>query len=214
MTIAAPTERVRRLRAPGYVILCIAMVLPLVDMFMSVMPMKPAMVAWRFGTVGLFASAVGAPLLVLFLIYVLALSVGDLKVVVVCGAVAALLALLLIGGTGTFALDALQMKARVQAAGLPRFYTASAQAVIKLILQGIASVVLAISIFRTVRNPRLAAAKPERNPAANLLVGRSMSTRPIDRGEHAGAPRASADGAGSVRPLNENAAITPATTDE
>ena len=180
------------------------MVLPLLDLGMSVWPVKLTTIVWRFGTMGLFASAVGAPLLVLFLIYALAYSVGDRKVVIGCGVVAGIFALMLLVGTGSFTLDALQMKSRVPVARLSQFYTASAQATIKLSLQGFAALILTVSIIRTIRDPKLASAKPERNPSANLVVGRSIGARTIERADQSGAARALADGsAGQTRGSDE-----------
>ncbi|MEP6622472.1 MAG: hypothetical protein ABJE47_24690 [bacterium] len=211
MTITAPSERTRRLRVPGYLILGIALLLPLVDVFMSVMPFKPDTVAWRFGAFGLFASAVGAPLLVLFLIYGLATVFGDRKIVIVCGIISALFALLLLGGFGSFALDALQMRSRVPAAAMPKFYAASAQAVIKLSLQALAALVLTVNIFKVLRDPKFAPRKVDRSPAANLVVGRSSSLhRPIDRGD--GAATRISDG-GPVRNAGD-IAPPPQVTDE
>ena len=179
ITAAAPSPFIRRLRAPGYLILGIAMVLPLVDLVMSLSPLRPTTLMWRFGAVGLLASAIGAPLLVLFLVYVLAYFAGDRKVMIVCGVVAAVFALLMIAGSGTFALDALQMKRRIQAAAQSRFLLASAQAMFKMGLQGLASLVLAVSAFRTLRGAKsLPGPRTEARPSSNLLVGRPSVGRP------------------------------------
>ena len=182
------------------------MILPLVDLVMSVVPFKFTTLVWRFGALGLFASAVSAPILVLFLIYALANTVGDRKIMIACGVIAALLTILLLGGMGSFALDALQMKSRIPAARVTQLYTASAQAMLKLALQSVASLVLAISIFRTLRDPKLAPAKAIRNPAANLLVGRSIPNRPIERADPGAALSAGDSRTGP--------AATPATSDE
>ena len=180
ITAAAPNALARRLRVPGYLILGIAMVLPLLDLLVSVMPLKPSTVVWRFGAVGLLSSAIGAPLLILFFIYVLAFLSGDRKIVAVCAALAAVIALLMIAGAGTFALDALQMKRRVQEAAQARFLLASAQAMMKLGLEGLAALVLAVSAFRTLKGAKAAAvARAEARPSSSLLMGRAASARPI-----------------------------------
>jgi hypothetical protein len=171
MISPAPVGLVRRLRVPGYLILAIALVFPLADLFVQTMPLKPTQVVWRFGAMGLLSGAVGAPLLILFLIYVLALMAGDRKVVFVVIAVSAVLALVLLGGSGAFALDALQMKRRVQPAAQPRFSVAAAQAMAKLLLQGLASVVLAASALVTIRGTKAAPVRAERPSGPNLIVG-------------------------------------------
>ncbi len=176
ITAAAPNPFIRRLRAPGYLILGIAMVLPLIDLVVSLSPLRPTTLMWRFGAVGLLASAIGAPLLVLFLIYVLAYFSGDRKVMVLCAVLAALIALMMIGGAGTFMLDALQMKRRIQEAAQARFLMASAQALFKMGLQGIAALVLAVSAFRTIKGVKTL---PGPRGSSNMLVGRPSVARPI-----------------------------------
>jgi hypothetical protein len=179
-TAAAPNTFIRRLRTPGYLIFVIAMVLPLVDLLVSLAPLRPTTLLWRFGAVGLLASAIGAPLLVLFLIFVLAYFSGDRKVMIVCTAIAALIALVMIVGAGSFALDALQMQRRIPAAAQSRFITASAQALFKLGLQGLAALVLAVSSFRTLKSARsFPGPRTEARPSSNLLVGRPSVARPI-----------------------------------
>jgi hypothetical protein len=161
------------------------MVLPLIDLIMSVMPLRPSVVVWRFGAVGLFASAVGAPLLILFFIYALAVALGDRKAIVFCGSVAAVMSVLLVTGAGAFALDALQMKARVQPVAMQRFYMASMQALLKLGLQAIAALVLTVSAFRAAKVIKATAKAERQNPSAMLLARsgdapRSAGAAPVD----------------------------------
>ena len=180
LTAVAPNALVRRLRAPGYLIFGIAMVFPILDLVVSVWPVRPETVVWRFGFVGLFSSAIGAPLLILFLIYALAFYSGDRKVVVLCAVLAALMAFVMIAFTGTFVLDALQMKRRVQGAAQPKFLIVSAQALIKLGLQGVAALVLAVSAFRSLKAVKsVPAARADARPSSSLLMGRASAPRPI-----------------------------------
>jgi hypothetical protein len=177
---AAPNPFIRRLRAPGYLILGIAMVLPLMDLLVQLSPLRPATLMWRFGAVGLLASAIGAPLLVLFLIFALACFSGDRKVVIACTVLASVIALFMIVGAGTFALDAIQMNRRIQATAQPRFLMASGQALLKMGLQGLAALVLAVSSFRTLKGAKsLLGPRAEASPSSNLLVGRASVARPV-----------------------------------
>lgn len=175
MISSAPSNLVRSIRWPGYVILAIAMVLPMLDLLVSVMPFRPATVVWRFGAVGLYSSAIGAPLLILFFIYVLSLMAGDRKVTLVVGILAGLITLSLVAFAGAFILDALQMRQRIQPAAQTRFMTASVQAMLKLALEGLASVVLAISAVRASRATKSSA------PAARAESGRSSSPLLVGR---------------------------------
>lgn len=171
MTSSAP-DLIRRLRAPGYLIMAVTSILPLIDLFMAISPMHPGTVMWRFGAVGLISSAVGAPLLVLTLVYALALLCGDRKVVITVGVIAAVVALLMILGAGSFALDALQMKGRVNPAALDKFKGASALALVKLVVMGIAAIVLAVSAFRSTKLMKREPVRATR-PGATLIVGQS-----------------------------------------
>lgn len=179
MISSAPNSLARHLRVPGYLFFGIAMLLPVLDLLISIYPFRIGTVVWRFGAVGLLSSAVGAPLLVLFFVFALALFAGDRKVVIGVGVLAALIALLLISGSGSFVLDALQMKRRVQAAAQQRFMMASAQAMLKLVLESITAIVLAISAFRALSKAKVVAAqRNEPRGSAALVMGRQSSPRP------------------------------------
>jgi hypothetical protein len=169
MTSSAP-DLVRRLRAPGYLIMAVTSILPLIDLLMAISPMHPGTVMWRFGAVGLISSAIGAPLLVLTLVYALALLSGDRKVVITVGVIAAVIAVLMFIGAGSFSLDALQMKGRVNPTALDKFKGASALALAKLLLMGIAAVVLAVSAFRSAKLAKRETVRVAR-PGATLIVG-------------------------------------------
>jgi hypothetical protein len=173
MNPPAPNSVARYLRAPGYLFFGLAMLLPVLDLLITVYPWHLGQVVWRFGAVGLLSSAVGAPLLVLFFIFALALFAGDRKVVIAVGVIAALIALLLISGAGSFALDALQMKRRVQAAAQERFMMASMQAMLKLVLESITAIVLALSALRTLKKARIVAVpRNEKRGSSSLVMGR------------------------------------------
>lgn len=177
MTSTAP-DLLRRLRAPGYLIMAVTSILPLIDLTLAISPLHPGTVMWRFGAVGLVSSAVGAPLLVLTLVYALALLVGDRKVVLTVGVIAALLALCLLVGTGSFTLDALQMKGRVNPAALDKFKGASALALLKLVVMCIASVVLAVSAFRSARLLKREVTRATR-PTPTLIVGQPAAPKSV-----------------------------------
>jgi hypothetical protein len=180
MTPPAPNSLARHLRLPGYLFFGIAMILPMLDLLVSVYPIRLGTVVWRFGAVGLLSSAIGAPLLVLFFIFALSVFLGDRKVIITVGVIASLVALLLIAGTGSFALDALQMKRRVQAAAQQRFMLASMQAMLKLILESISAIVLAISAFRALSKAKtVSATRSEARGAGSLIMGRPSSTRTV-----------------------------------
>ena len=177
MITSAPNNVVRRLRVPGYLFLGIAMILPVIDLFVLVYPLRLTQVIWRFGAVGLLSSAVGAPLLVLFFVFALALFAGDRKVVAAVGVLAALIALLLIGGAGSFSLDALQMKRRVQAAAQLKYLMTAGQALVKLLIEALSAIVLSVSAFRAASAKALPVSPAEQRTSAGLVMGRRPSGR-------------------------------------
>jgi hypothetical protein len=180
MTPPAPNSLARHLRVPGYLFFGIAMILPLLDLLVSVYPIRLGTVVWRFGAVGFLSGAIGAPLLILFFIFALALFAGDRKVIMTVGVVAALIALLLVAGTGSFALDALQMKRRIQAAAQQRFVMVAMQAMLKIILQAISAIVLSITAFRTLKNwKRVTNTRTESRGSGSLMMGRPSSPRSV-----------------------------------
>ena len=177
MISSAPNSLVRHIRVPGYLFLGIATVLPLLDLLISVYPLRPATVVWRFGAVGLLSSAIGAPLLVLFFVFALAVFAGDRKIITTVGIVSVIIALMLIAGSGSFALDALQMKRRVQEAAQQKFMMASVQALLKLLLEAASAIVLAFSAFRTLARAKVAPStrSEPRGSSSGLVMGRQSS---------------------------------------
>ena len=171
------SDLIRRLRAPAYLIMAVTSILPLIDLLMAISPMHFGTVMWRFGAVGLISSAIGAPLLVLVLIYALALLSGDRKVVITVGIIAAIIAVLMIGGAGSFALDALQMKSRVNPVALDKFKGASALALVKLLVMGVSAIVLAVSAFRSAKLMKRDTVRVTR-PNAGLVVGQASAPKP------------------------------------
>lgn len=181
MTAIVPVDLLRRVRTPGYVILGVSALLPLLDFAMAVMPVRIDSVAWRFGAFGLIAGAIAAPLLILLFLYVLALLLGDRKVVKTVGIVCAILTVFFIVAAGAFALDTLQMRARVQATAMNRFYLASAQAMLKLAISGFCSGVLAVSAFRRASELTGTTSRAERARSGAMNVRPSGSQKTIER---------------------------------
>lgn len=181
-------DPIRRYRVPAYLIFAVTSILPMVDLVMTIWPMHPGTVMWRFGAVGLVSGAIGAPLLVLTLVYAVALFAGDRRVVITVSILAALIGLFLLIGAGAFSLDALQMKGRVNPQALDKFKTASAVALIKLLVLGFSSLFLSVSAFRASRTAKREAARVSR-PGATLVVGQTGAAvsrnAPVERAEGA-----------------------------
>lgn len=201
MIPAATAPLASRLRVPGYLILGIATILPLIDLLIQVWPLRVGTLAWRFGFVGLFSDRVSAPILLLFLMYALALASGDRKVMIFIAAVSALLALFLLSGMGSFALDTLQMKRRVPPAQVAKFNVTAVQAMAKLGLQALSALVLSVSIFNTIRKaPKVVPARGEGRGQSSLIVGRSPTAARASAAPVAAAPVAAIDPTESTPP--------------
>jgi hypothetical protein len=176
MAVSTTYEPIRRLRVPTYTILGMALLLQVLDLIATVSPMHAGQVLWRFGAVGLFASAVINPLILLIFIYVLAVALGDKVTIRVIAALAALLAVLILIGAGSFSLDTLQMKSRVQPEALDKFKGAALLALFKLLLELVSSTVLAVSAIRTLRYLQRTAV-PRGNSVGSLVVGHGTQGR-------------------------------------
>lgn len=171
--VATSPDVLRRLRAPGYLIIGLAAILPLSDLISTVWPPHAGQLMWRFGTVGLGASAIGVPLFLMFLLFALAAVLGDSRVILTIAIVSAVIALLLVLGVGAFTLDTLQMRGGVSPSAMPRFKAASGQALVKLLLHAISATVLAISAFRVARGDRKESGRSGSAKASPLMVGRA-----------------------------------------
>ena len=169
-----------RLRTPGYLILSVVAIMPLLDFVAGLWPMHLADSSWRFGAIGLFSSYAVGILAELFLMFALAVAANDRKVLVAIGTVAALLALALVASSASYALDALQTRARVTPDSFKRFDFVAVEGFVKLMLVLVSSVVLSRSAFKGSRRDGatagrvngtatpLVAARPSQGRQANV----------------------------------------------
>lgn len=97
----------------GYLLAGILILFPLIEVSLAGWPPRPASVAWRYGTMGIFSRALMTPLLGLLLGSGVALLARQRRAVRVFGVLSALTALFLLFGSGRFLLDALHMRGQV-----------------------------------------------------------------------------------------------------
>jgi hypothetical protein len=143
-----PQDLLRRLRVPGYFVMAVLLILPILELIATSAPVHLAQAAWRFTVVGLAANVTGTSLLGLFFIYAIAASAGDRGVVVAVSSLAALASVICLVGAGVFPLDALQLKGQVNPAVAPRYNLAWMVAWAKIAVAGIGFLIMAISSFR------------------------------------------------------------------
>ena len=176
MAVATTYEPFRRLRTPTYTVLGIALLLQVFDLIAAIAPMHFDQLLWRFGAVGLAASAVANPLILLIFIYVLAVALGDKTTIRVVAVISGLIALFLLIGAGSFSLDTLQMKSRVQPAAADKFKLAALLALFKLLAELVSASVLTMSAIKTLRY--LQRTVPRVDSLGSLVVGRGAQGRP------------------------------------
>jgi hypothetical protein len=166
----------RGIRVPAYLILSMAMILPLFDYTNGLVPFHPGDAIWRFGAVSLVASYAVATTAQLFFLFVVATWFEDRKVLYAISAVALLLAVALFAGSGMYGLDALQARSRTSADTQRRLETTAAIALLKLITLFISNAVLTTAAFRGARSIR---------PAATIPTDRVLMPRPSAAGTKA-----------------------------
>ena len=170
----------KHIRTAAYVILVLAALFPFIDIVSGLFPMNLGNATWRFGAVGVFSNYAMGLSLELLLLAVLAALSSHRRVLLVLGVFSALLAVVLLGSTVLFLLDALQTRARVNPALMNRFDFASAAAVAKLVLYAIANIILARGEFLAARRLTRLTTPRSRAKVAPLVgtsateVGRSV----------------------------------------
>jgi hypothetical protein len=104
------TDRNRSFYSIGYAIASLLIVLPLLELALTIWPMRPSVVLWRFGSFGLLTQAMMLPTLGAFLALVVARHLEQRRVQLVLGVAAGLVALVHLVGLGMFMLDSLQAR--------------------------------------------------------------------------------------------------------
>jgi hypothetical protein len=174
------TDNWRRLRTPVYLVLGCALLFAIVDFILAVAPLQLGNVMWRFGAVGLSANAVVTPLVIASLLYALSIVSEDRGILMAVGILAALFAFYLLIASGSFALDALQMRSRVNPAAKDKFVVASAVAGVKLVVECVISLLLAIGAFRANRASRRVVARNTRQAAPIIGArGTAVPAQPV-----------------------------------
>ena len=166
---------VARVRTPGYLIFFVVLIIPVVDYAAAMLPMHLSNPTWRFGAMGLSGGYAVATIAELYLFFALAVAARDRKVIITVGVVAAVIAVVLLGSSAIFVLDALQTRALVTPATMNRFDMGAVEAMIKLLLGVVAGAVLALAAFRTARRSRETASR--KGVSAPLVVGRAPQVR-------------------------------------
>ncbi len=121
---------------------------PLADLVAALLPLHPGEVSWRFGAYGLVTNSLVTSILGLAIILVVSGFREHRRATAIAAAVAAALALLLIGGFALFVLDYLQLRQAVGAAARGAYDSAAFKAMIVAALEAAVLLAMAVIGFR------------------------------------------------------------------
>jgi hypothetical protein len=125
------------LTGPLYFIAFLLILIPIVDFAPNVWPPRPGEVGWRYGTVGLFANYLMTPVLGFALAMLIAVWAKHATLLRVSGWVVIVAAICLLGATLLFVLDAVQVRASVEAERQTLVVVGSGRAIFKnLVIAG------------------------------------------------------------------------------
>lgn len=148
----------RALIAAAYLVALLMIVVPLIEVALSVWPLRMNQTAWRFGTFGLLSQAATTPLVGAVLLFTTAFVLGHRKTLLASGVLAALVAVALVISIPLFGLDAVQMRSQVRAQTMRAFDVSSVLASVKLFGLFITASLIAIGAIKAARsNPHRAA---------------------------------------------------------
>lgn len=180
MASTTPRDVLRPLRLPGYSFLALTILLQTADFFITVAPFRPTAVMWRFSALGTASGSIGNALLLILLLYVFALLLQDSPALATVTGLTAFLALILFLSGAAFALDALQLRSRVDPQVVKRFDIAAAEAIIKFVAQGVIAALMSISSLRSWRLSKRAGFREGRASEEMFVVRNNPSPRPAD----------------------------------
>jgi hypothetical protein len=168
MNLVRP-DLARRIRTPGYLIMALLIVSPLIELCAAAWPFQVHQAAWRLSFVGTAGASLGLPMLGLFFIFLLGVLAADTSALLLVSGASVVAGAFCILEAAIFALDALEMKARVRPGLTERYDAVSAWWLIKLCVAGAILFVLALSAFRAARSARRER-KAASEKSATLLV--------------------------------------------
>jgi hypothetical protein len=167
-----PSDLLRRVRVPVYLVAALVTVITLAEITVAIWPFQFGNVSWRISVTGVSAGAVGMLLLVWVASLAVAIAERERGVIWLVFVLSAFVAVFAAGGVAIFALDGLQVRGQVKPEMLDRYNLGFAWGGLKVILDGLAALGVAISAFRT---GRLIGGQERTDRGAALLV---KSSRP------------------------------------
>jgi hypothetical protein len=141
----------RPLTAVLYCVAGLMIIVPTVEVVLSVWPLRMGVTSWRFGTLGLLSQAIMTPLLGFVVLIATAFALGHRRALTATAVLTGLLALLLLVALPFFALDAIQMRVQVRREALRAFDLSAVLASIKLFASFIVMVLAAVGTVKALK---------------------------------------------------------------
>jgi hypothetical protein len=187
-------ESYKNLAWPLYLTGLVIIGFPALEFFLTILPLSPSILSWRFGAMGLLARSILIPLLGLALIYGTAVVLNHVWMLRVVAIVALVGAVLLLPAMGLFALDMLQLRNEVRAEASAAYDASSVVALMRLFACCVVLVAFGLSSWK---NARRKGGKKDRKSGPSALVS-SRGTSQKGAAAEAGEIQSSSDAAGSA----------------
>ena len=144
----------RHLRWPAFVFLVVTVALQVADLIVTISPITPTNIMWRFNALGSAASMIGNVMLLILLLFFVSLLVRANSGLALVALLAGIVALCCFLGAGFFILDSIQLRGKVEPQVAKGFVIASAQALWRFLVYGLIAVLFATSSFTAWRARR------------------------------------------------------------
>ena len=139
------------LRRPALVFLVVTLILQFADLIVTISPILPTRIMWRYNALGSASSMMGNVLLLILLLFAVSLLFRMNAGLALVALVAGIVALICFLGAGVFILDTLQLRGKVEPQVAKGFVLASAQALWRFVINGVIAGLFATSSLRAWR---------------------------------------------------------------
>jgi hypothetical protein len=142
----------RPLITAAYLVAVLLILVPLIEVMLSVWPLRFGQTAWRFGPLGLLSQAATTPMVGAVLLFAIAFALNHRRTLMTSAVIAGIIALVMVVSIPLFALDAVQMRSRVSGPATRSFDISAMLATIKLSGLFLLMLLLSWGGLKSVRN--------------------------------------------------------------
>lgn len=144
-------KNLRVLAWAAYAVALLLIVLPFVDILVTVLPVRLGEVQWRFGVAGLVANGLTLPLAGVLLVLATAAASGHRLVARIFAVLSLVGALVGVVGLIMLTLDMIELRNQVRVETLPRFDAAGIGAIVKYSLGVVTALLLGVGGWKAAR---------------------------------------------------------------